>query len=115
MIRHLRNLTLAFAALGLLGLGSILLGAQEPKAGAPPAAGDFTGKMIIVSYGHGDKFGSVVLDKPKVKKLGDRSFVTGIGVDEWTEDRWAHGTTAWVPVDTVMSIYEVATDRKSVV
>ena len=102
-----RVFSAVFVILGLLWLGSAVGPAGDAK---PPVAGasDFAGKVIIVVYARGDAQGSTVLEKSQVKKLGDRSFIVGVGIDEWSPDRWARGITVWVPIDTVSSIMEVA-------
>jgi hypothetical protein len=101
-----RALVAALLILGLFGLGPALA-PGAPKTPAP-TTGDFDGKIVILTYGRGDTQASAALDKAQVKRLGDRQFVVGVGVDEWSSDKWAHGVTVWVPVDTVTSIVEVS-------
>jgi len=102
-----KTLIAVVAILGLLGLGSGLLPASGAKDPAP-AAPDFTGKVVIVSYSRGDQASSAVLEKVQLKRLGERAFLVGVGVDEWSPDRWARGATIWVPVDSVTTLMEVA-------
>jgi hypothetical protein len=107
MTARRRVLTAVLVIGGLLGLGSTVGPAGEPKAPAP-ASSDFSGKMVIVIYGRGDARNSAVLEKPQVRRLGERAFVVGVGVDEWSADKWAHGITVWVPIDSVVSFMEVS-------
>lgn len=97
----------ALVTLGLLGFGWAPGPAGEGK-GPAPAAGDFSGKVVIVTYDRGDAPTTAVLEKAQVRPLGGRSFIVGVGVDEWSADKWAHGLTVWVPVDRVSSVMEVA-------
>ncbi|HKB06169.1 MAG TPA: hypothetical protein VKD90_28495 [Gemmataceae bacterium] len=101
-----RGLVAALLILGLFGLGPALA-PGAPRTPAPNGS-DFEGKIVILTYGRGDAQTSAALEKASVKRLGDRQFIVGVGVDEWTSDKWAHGLTVWIPVDNVTSIVEVA-------
>jgi hypothetical protein len=104
-----RALLAALVILGLFGLGPALAPAGAPKPADPaPAAGDFAGKLVILTHTRGDTQASAVLEKATVKRMGERQFIVGVGVDEWSADKWAHGLTVWVPLDMVTSILEVA-------
>jgi hypothetical protein len=95
-----------FIVLTSLGLTLPGLVAGEPK-GAAAADDPFAGKVLIVAFTQGDKHGSAVMEKATVKRLGERSFLVGVGIDEWNEDRWAHGVTVWMPLDKIGNIYAV--------
>jgi hypothetical protein len=106
MTRQRCVLLATLVVLGFVGFGPAPGPAGEGKG--PAAAGDFSGKLVIVTYNRGDTQASAVLEKAQVRRLGDRPFLVGVGVDEWSPDKWAHGLTHWVPMDRVTSITEVA-------
>jgi hypothetical protein len=82
------------------------LAAEEPKP-AVPAEADFTGKVVGISTDAADKF-AVVLEKVTVRKVGERSFLVGKGVDDGREGNYYKGRTLWVAVDRVVFLMEFA-------
>jgi hypothetical protein len=95
----------------LMAVGGLVLTAPASIAADPKdssGAEQFSGKVLIVEYSHGDKPGSAVVEKVSVKRLGERVYLVGIGIDEWSADRWAHGVTVWLPLEKVGTIYVVS-------
>jgi hypothetical protein len=104
---------LAVVAVLCVGLRppALRLAADEPKPEEPkpaaPAEADFTGKVVAISADSPDKFG-VVLEKVQVRKVGERSFLVGKGVDDGREGNYYKGRTVWVAVDRVVFMVQFA-------
>jgi hypothetical protein len=96
---------IAVASSILLTLGVISsIGGDEPKPALAPDE-PFAGKVLMV-YGREPAKGAL-LEKVKVKQLGNKSFLVGKTVDRTGngESRWA-GLTMWTAIDEVTDIYE---------
>lgn len=103
----------AAAALGAVSIGVAWGGGREKPvpAGeqAVAAEGDAfaPGKVILVSW-RGKPESAVLLEKARVRRLGETSFLVGRGIDDDTPGNWYAGNTIWVPVEDVGQIVEFA-------
>ncbi|HJT75903.1 MAG TPA: hypothetical protein VJ739_01770 [Gemmataceae bacterium] len=79
--------------------------ADEPKTTAP-AAEDFGKKILVVQVKTHNETKAMVLEKVRVKRLGDRSFLVGKGVDDGQPDTWYKGRTVWVGMSDVVTMFE---------
>ena len=82
------------------------LGGDEPQPKpAPPADDPFAGKALMIYAKEPAK--GAMLEKVKIKQLGNRSFLVGKTIDKDAESRshWT-GVTMWVAIDDVTEIIE---------
>ena len=101
----IRYATLAVAALIVVGL----------LAGGPPAAGqdrrvpsEFTGKYLAVTL-RSDRDVTHMLEQVEIRKLGDRLFLAGIGMDAGSAPRTYVGLNVWLALHDVSEIQVYAT------
>jgi hypothetical protein len=78
----------------------------EPVGNGAPST-PFAGRALIVSLKSDDEWGAF-LQNPEVKRIGDKSFLVGKGIDDPTEtgESWQAGRTVWIAVDDVSTIVE---------
>lgn len=93
-------------------------GAEIPPlapAAKPAAAGDLTGKFVVVSRKNNGDTSADLLRRVEPRRVGGRDFLVGeycvnpkLGVgEEW------EGVQLWVPVDQIESIMVFATEDKA--
>jgi hypothetical protein len=106
--------TTAFlSVLATVTLGCLALGWDQPgeKANNPEPIGapatPLTGRALILSLKSNDEWGPF-LQNPEVKRIGDKSFLVGKGIDDPSEtvESWQVGRTVWIAVDDVSTIVE---------
>ena len=101
MARHLLLGMLAFALIGFDAVG-LEARPNEPKA-TTPRDPHFTGKVIFVQT----KTQAVTLEKPQVKRLGDRSFIVGSVIKDEVITRGGFaGAIIWLPLSEVLQMVE---------
>jgi len=66
---------------------------------------EFKGNVIVV-YCKSDADRGAVLEKPELKKIGERSFLVGTGMDYGGPKNWTAGQRMWLAVDDVAFIAE---------
>jgi hypothetical protein len=88
-------------ALGIVTVALYAQGAQEK--GAPPPA--FSTKLIVVEPGPGV---GTVLEKPEIRSIGGRTFVTGmtLNIPQLSRELFP-GSRVWVPLEDVKRIVEI--------
>jgi hypothetical protein len=99
--------TIAVGGLAALVLGC-LLAATPGNAfdqDASVVASPFKGQIIAVGD-KADPESGVLLENAKVRRLGDRHFLVGIGADYGHPDDWMKGKLVWFPIDDVDTITE---------
>src|SRR5262245_21678296 len=101
----IRYATLAVAALIVVGL----------LAGGPPAAGqdrrgpsEFTGKYLAVTL-RSDRDVTHMLEQVEIRKLGDRSFLAGLGMCAGSAPTTSVGVNVWLALPHVSEIQVYAT------
>jgi hypothetical protein len=101
----IRCATLGVAALLVVGL----------LAGGPPAAGqerrvpsEFTGKYLAVTL-RSNRDVTHMLEQVEIRKLGDRLFLAGIGMDAGAAPRTYVGLNVWLALHDVSEIQVYAT------
>jgi hypothetical protein len=85
---------------------------SRPSSAAPapkptvPGEADFKGKVLNVSTDYPDKTGAV-LEQVRIRKIGERSFLVGKGVDDGRPESASYkGLTLWISVDHIVQIAE---------
>jgi hypothetical protein len=94
-IRYVCLMTVLAAAL-LVPAGA---SAAEPKAGPP----DFEGKFLALTL-RSNTDTIHTLGQVQLRKLGDHTFLVGVGVDSGTTDKWYVGLIIWVALSDVSEI-----------
>lgn len=100
----------AVAGGGLFVAGRPAAGGDKPPA-APAADHEFGNKVLVISTRattDRPKGGSMILEKARVRRLGDRAFVYGRGVDFDAAD-WYAGAGVWVDLQDVDMVVEYDT------
>lgn len=93
----------AAVALSILTLGAVILPAGSAKD-VDKAGTRFVGKLVVVSHTLQDKVMFAYLEKPRLERLGNRSFISGTNVS-LNEDRKAQAL--WIPLEKILKIYEL--------
>jgi len=103
----IRYATLAVAALLVLGL----LAAGPPAAGQDRRAGlpsEFTGKYLAVML-RSNRDVTHMLEQVEIRKLGDRLFLAGIGMNAGSAPKSYVGLNVWLALHDVSEIQVYAT------
>lgn len=96
---------LAIALTLLLVFGYGVAPTMRTGTAAPAPADDapFKGKVLVVTM---DYRSSSLLEHAQVRKIGDRSFLVGKGVDDGHPANWTKGQIIWLPMARVDLIVE---------
>ena len=65
----------------------------------------FKGNVIVV-YCKSDADRGAVLQSPELKKIGERSFLVGTGVEYGGPKNWTAGQVIWLAVDDIVFVAE---------
>jgi hypothetical protein len=108
-----RPISLAFVGAALLvivgyGVATMLRAraaafAAEAAAAEAAVGNPFPGKVLLVFL---DSRSSIPIEKPQVRKLGEASFLVGMGSADVQGHHWAKNRTVWLPMDRIEMITE---------
>ncbi|HLA83777.1 MAG TPA: hypothetical protein VJL29_03205 [Thermoguttaceae bacterium] len=108
-----------FAAVGILvvvcGLATAWAIAQDAKQTSATNLPTFQGKVLVISLTN-STYGSV-LENVEMRKIGDKRFLVGKGLDSGHPTNWYKGRTVWVALDDIGMMAEfpdVETYRETV-
>lgn len=95
---------LLFVAL-LVGLSCGFGSAQErgSDAGVPTNVGELKGKIVALTL-LSDPDDLVLLSEVTEKRIGQKSFLRGSGVDDGEVPDWRNGAIVYVPVDDIQQV-----------
>ncbi|HVJ68257.1 MAG TPA: hypothetical protein VM510_09750 [Caulifigura sp.] len=89
----------------LIGLSCGLGSAQErsQEAGMPSDVGELKGKIVALTL-LSDPDDLVLLAEVTEKRIGQKSFLRGSGVDDGEIPDWRNGAVVYVPVDDIQQV-----------
>jgi hypothetical protein len=96
-------LAVAFTLLLIFGYGVTSTPTTGTDAPAPADDAPFKGRVLGVMT---DSHSSFPLENVQVRKMGDRSFLVGKGVDLGNPANWTKGRNLWLPMSHVVCIVE---------
>jgi hypothetical protein len=80
-------------------------GKTTAPGNADIAVSPFKGR-IVVSNAKSNQGKGVVLEDPKIQRIGERYFLVGPSADPAETSAWLKGEVVWVPVDDILVIGE---------
>jgi hypothetical protein len=66
----------------------------------------FRGRYLAITTRGGANTGAT-LEKVELRRVGDRLFLVGKGIDDGDPNNWYKGTTSWVALDDVSQVTEL--------
>jgi hypothetical protein len=95
-----RNWVIAAVLAGLsCGLGS----AEEPASPNLGRVANFEGQIVAITL-MSDSEDLVLLSEVSQKQIGEKTFLSGVGVDDGETPDWRNGAVVFVPIDDVQQI-----------